>query len=566
MRQLDGGSAGRGGLMLGVAWLLVAPLALAVAAGKPPRLPETRSWTGRSVLLTPHGTFHRFYMSTVDGQPSLVRVESTDDGVTWSEPRVMTHMPDGGFGGCSAVLTPDGEIQLFITKGRRINDGTKPAVDRFIDLWHMRSSNGQTKWTEPRMVFEGYIGSISNSIQLESGRIINPFGSWIPGSVSGPPTGNQFVTVISSNDNGETFNQSDAKLVSPCYPDYNGANVGACEPAIVQLADGRVWMVMRTQAGFLYESFSDDGVTWSDAKPSRFHASTGPPDVVRLPDDRIALFWNSAEMPPRVDGRGVYGGRDVLHAAIADPELKTWHGFREIYRDPTRHQIPPKRGDRGTAYPDAIVTRDGNVAVMSGQGGLRQLILVDPHWLYETRASTHFSDGLEQWTVFKSFGPASGWWRDRAQGPVLIDHPDKPGRKALHVRKPDENDPDGAVWNFPNGRAGTLSLRFRINDGCRGASVALNDRFFDPSDDAGEKLAIFQLPFDDVEPDKWHTLELAWDIDAERCTMRLNGQQTATLTQRNETPNGISYLRLRSTADTIDAGWLIESIDVQVNN
>ena len=236
--------------------LLVALLFYGVTAlgAAPPQLPETQSWTGRSVVLTPEGSFHRYYITQRNGRQAMVFVESRDSGVNWSEPTVLKYLPPEMAGGCAAVRTRDDEVQLFMTVGRRISDGNRPAIDRFIDLWHMRSTGGRTQWSEPKRVFEGYIGSISNALQLDSGRVLIPFGSWIPGSASGPPTGNQFVTVIYSDDDGETFTQSDARLVSPCYPNYNGANVGACEPAVVQLKDGRVWLVMRTQAGVLYLS------------------------------------------------------------------------------------------------------------------------------------------------------------------------------------------------------------------------------------------------------------------------------------------------------------------------
>ena len=45
----------------------------------------------------------------------------------------------------------------------------------------------------------------------------------------------------------------------------------------IELRDGRLWMLMRTQTGFLYESFSrDQGENWSEAGPSRFISSSSP--------------------------------------------------------------------------------------------------------------------------------------------------------------------------------------------------------------------------------------------------------------------------------------------------
>ena len=133
-----------------------------------------------------------------------------------------------------------------------------------------------------------------------------------------------------SDDGGKSWARSPAKLTAPCHDGYNGSNYGACEPTLLELKDGRVWMFMRTQDGFLYESFSPDGVNWSPAKPSRFHSSNSPAFPVRLPDGRIVVFWNNAENCPRVGKDGVYSGRDALHAAISSDEGKTWSGFREV--------------------------------------------------------------------------------------------------------------------------------------------------------------------------------------------------------------------------------------------
>jgi hypothetical protein len=278
-------------------------------------------------------------------------------------------------------------------------------------------------------------------------------------------------------------------------------------------------------------------------------------------------------MPPRADGQGVYGGRDALHAAVSADDGKTWRGFREVYLDPTRDRSPPKTGDRGTAYPFALPAKDGKIALISGQGaGLRALLRVDPAWLLETRREEAFADGLKNWSVFKGFGPARGFWRDRVPGACLVPHPSRANAQVLHVRRPDEKAGDGAVWNFPAGRKGKLTLRLLLKKGFGGASVALADRFFDPTDDHGEKRAVFVLPLGAdgrvpggpaLEPERWYTLGLEWDAGV--CRVTVAGQGAGRLLARNTTPNGVSYLRLRSTAATTDpAGMLVERVAVEV--
>jgi hypothetical protein len=553
-------------------WLIIACIPAFVRAGfgaaaAPPEFKAGEAWGGRATVARADGTWERFYAkSGGENEDAKVYVtESADMGGSWTAPKALGVLDGKGLGGGAAIVTPRGEVHLFMTRTRWVGEGKAPAINRFIDVWYTQSSEGRTKWTKPRPVFEGYVGALCNGAYLKSGRMILPFAMMIGGRAAGPPIGRNETIVLYSDDDGATWAMSPARLVAPVEEGYNGSAEGACEPSVVQLKDGRIYMTMRTQTGFLYESWSDDGVKWSDAKPSRFRSSTGPPYLIRLKDDRIALFWNMCEMPPRADGAGVYGGRDALHAAIADPELKTWTGFREIYLDPTRNDSPPKAGDRGTAYPDAVLTADGRIGVSSGQGGRRKVMLVDPAWLEETSRSSDFSDGLESWCVYKGFGPAKNWWRDRAQGSQLIDHPDKPGAKALHVRRPDEKDPDGATWNFPLGRSGTLSTRVMMKDGSRGGVIALADRFFDPSDVTCDAKAMFLLPLDTLSAGSWHDVELKWDVASKTCAVSIDGKPGPSLAMANDTPTGIAYVRFRSTAKEVDpSGFLIQSVRAEV--
>lgn len=542
-------------------------------AARPPEFPAAAAWSGRTVIVTSAGVWQRFEVTRRGDVNQLAYRESGDHGVRWSDPRPCCELPAGAWSAGAALLDRHGEIQLFFIRLRDGSEGRKPAVDRFLDLWHLRSSGGRQRWSPPRRVHAGYIGAISSAIQLKSGRIVMPFGDWVAGRERAAPTGAIETTVITSDDDGATFQPSPSRLVAPVTDDYNGDKVGACEPAIIELDDGRVLMLMRTQAGWLYQSISDDGIHWPAAVPSVLHSSTGPPALLKLKDGRVLLAWNHCEMPPKVGGQGVYGGRDALHAAVADPGLARWTGLREVYRDPTRNLEPPKRGDRGTAYPDLLPMRDGRVAVVSGQGGRRALLYVDPDWLDETSQQDDFSRGLEGWSVYKPFGPASGWWRNRTQGAHLIDHPDRRGAQVLHLRRPDERDADGATWNFPGGTKGTLSLRARLNAGGAGGSIALGDCFFDPTDANGERRAIFVLPLAingkigeiTWRGERWYAIDLQWDLAAGTLVIEVEGENAATLRAAHQTKTGISYLRLRSAAESLDAaGWLVESVKVRV--
>jgi hypothetical protein len=376
-----------------------------------------------------------------------------------------------------------------------------------------------------------------------------------------------------SDDKGKTWQRSPSKLTSPVYEGFNGANYGACEPSLIQLKDGRVWMLLRTQAGFMYESFSeDDGKTWSPAAPSRFHSSNSPAFQVRLNDGRLVVFWNNCDHCPRLGKDGVYSGRDALHSAISDDEGRTWRGYREVYRDPTRNASPPKDGDRGTAYPHATVTKDNKVLLVSGQGAeLRRRFLIDPEWLLEKSQTENFAN-LDAWHLFKGFGPPQRWWRDRVQGPELIKHPDKPDAKVMHLRRPDERDADGAVWNFPAARVGELTLRIRVQEGFGGGTICLSDFMLDPCDETAVSRSNLSIDIGPngrfsetglLVPGQWHTLIFSWD--GKKCELALDERPAGEFPLIKMGPDGVSYLRLRSSAKSLDtAGFMIESINMTV--
>ena len=527
---------------------------------------------GNAAVLLPDGSLESYFRRGVKDGVGFFGSRSTDNGRNWATPVAIPTPPKIIWGGPMPLLDRDGEVHFIIPTVR--GNGRSPGADLFVDLFHMRSSEGRTKWSEPVRMFEGYVGSLQGVFQLKSGRIIVPYADWTPGVAVAPPTGPEVVTCSYSDDGGKTWQRSPAKLTAPCHDDNNGNNYGACEPSLIELNDGRVWMLIRTQDGFLYESFTPDGVDWSPAKPSRFHSSDSPAFPLRLADGRIVVFWNNCEVAPRVGKDGVYSGRDVLHAALSSDEGKTWSGFREVYRDSTRNGSPPKSGDRGTAYPHATLTQDGKILLVSGQGAeRRRRFLIDPDWLTEKSQSENFAN-LDTWHLFKGFGKPERYWRDRVQGPQLIAHPDKPDAKVLRMCRPDERDPDGAVWNFPNAQRGEITLRLRIEKNSGGAQISLTDRMFEPCDDNGETKSAFTIKIGPdgrtagaavFQPGQWHKLQLAWSTQAGTCTVKLDDQAAGELQYRTHAPSGLNYLRLRSTAASADAaGFLVESVNMEV--
>ncbi len=536
---------------------------------EPVRLGDRRG----GVILMPDGTLKSFYAETAEGGAFWnFSVTSPDGGITWSAPTLEYEGPRAFL----PLRDREGEFHLFPMIVRRAGEGRTIGVDYFIDIWHIKTRDGGTAWEEAKVIFEGYVGSINGVTQLSTGRIVLPFAEWLPDRKTGPPCGANVVTCVYSDDGGDTWHKSPAQLTAPTHTDFNGSGYGACEPCIIELKDGRVYMLARTDAGCLYESYSPDGAAWEPLRPTEFLGTDAPAGFLRLPDDRILVFWNGCEKPPRVHGAGVYGGRDALHAAISDDEGRTWRGYREIYRDPTRNNTPPKSGDRGTAYPYPYLAPNGKVIVMTGQGPASAMLRFDPDWLLGTHREDDFSAGLDGWSVFTHYGEVSRWWQDRRQGPAVVELPEARGGTVLHVRRPDDYAGDGAVWNFRMGRKGVLTLRVLLREGFGGAVVSLLDRFFDPTDPNGEKEAVFSLPIqpdghisvrESLEAGTWCTLQMAWDTPGRTAVASVDDVPRVYLPRAFREPRGVNYVRIRSTATAMDeAGLYVDYVSVDVSD
>ncbi|GAB1416121.1 sialidase family protein [Paludibacter sp.] len=370
------------------------------------------------------------------------------------------------------------------------------------------------------------------------------------------------------------------------------------EPTVVELTDGRIWMLARTSQDEHYECFSNDaGVTWTTWQPSRFYGTLTMPFFLRLSDGRIVLFWNNTASLPEVDRTNdpnvsetvkagvwedVFTNRDAFHAAISDDDGRTWTGFREFrlnpYRNAANYGTMAKK-DYSVHQGQAIETDDKKILVAFGQDTLvRELALFDPEWLYEPRRKSSFENGLEDWSTFKyKKGIVGHCAYNRTDGAKLISHPDKSGAKALQVRHQLNSnlvfDKDGAVWNFPSAINGTFKTRIKLLSGGGGAQICLVDRWFNPTDPvvADYSMYVLKIPGDGnlgnnvkLTPGQWYDLTFDWaDSKTSECKLSINGVSVnLNLPNLRTSINGISYVHFQALSETEDLnGFLIESVE-----
>ena len=116
----------------------------------------------------------------------------------------------------------------------------------------------------------------------------------------------------------------------------------ALENMIVELRDGRLWMLIRTGSGVLWESYSADrGRTWSEPGASSI-ANPGSRFFIRRLDSGNLLLVNHHR----------FTGRSHLTAQLSANDGKTWN--EGLLLDERT----------GVSYPDGIQSKDGLIRVV----------------------------------------------------------------------------------------------------------------------------------------------------------------------------------------------------------
>lgn len=392
-----------------------------------------------------------------------------------------------------------------------------------------------------------------------------------------------------SDDDGLTWKRSNTVT----SPDHKGGgfhkgirwNHGAVEPTVIELNDGRLWMIMRTSQDRHYEAFSTDGgLTWSESQPSRFYGTITMPTLGRLADGRLIFFWcNTTPLPEMATANGVWDdvftNRDVTHVAISDDDGKTWTGFRELNLDPLRntsdYALNGKGIDRGMHQAQFVEVAPGKILASIGQHPLhRAMMLFDADWLYEKERSDDFTDSLANWTTFNYLKGIKGHCSyNRTDGVALEPHPDKAGKNVLHLRyEPDDrlvSDVRGAVWNFPAMKRGAFTASVRIPEGSENVELVLNDRWFNPSDSVSCYESMYRLPLDrkqlGIKDDAWHSVTVEWKLDSPKdkgARVRVDGKlRRQRLPLQNPSLDGISYVHfIALPAPATSQGIYVEEV------
>ncbi len=473
----------------------------------------TKAPTNESTLIKlQSGLIKIFYINRPGKADKMMSITSTDLGWTWKTPEVEFDLPGEAYYANQVMQDKDGTIHCIYHIFKPGNLGYR---GRHLDLWYTNKKPGE-KWTAPNMIFNGYVGSIRGFIQLKNGRLVIPMSESDTSRANKPTHGDtdyglfQVIT-LNSDDAGMSWVKSSSTLKIPI--DKNQVTrYGAVEPNAIELNDGRIWMLIRTNKGFLYETYShDSGTSWEEPKQSDFISSDSPASTLRLKNGKIILFLNQDQ---RYDDNRSYanGGREALHAAFSTDEAASWKGFREVLVSPASK--PVKRGDRGTAYPSAVELDNGKILVVSGQGEEASVFMFDQHWLEEKSQKDNFKNGLIQWTNHGSV--------------------------------------NNGVWNFPMTMKGKLYIKLKNHSNSNLVELALTDHFSVAHDSVASKISPFYFSPKLLKITKAKTIKIEWDMSQLNSALKINGENIpSTEFHFSPTKYGFNYLRIKTESDKI---------------
>lgn len=292
---------------------------------------------------------------------------SRDGGATWETKEKiwgdlkLNARPEQGL-----IRLKDGTIVLvFIDNNVRNwkwDDEKGTAPDAKLYVWSARSTdNGQT-WTDIHRIQDGYSGAIRDIIETSDGKLVCPVQKFLP------EQGRHATIPHYSTDGGKTWTATRVLDVGG-----RGHHDGALEATLVELKDKRLWLLLRTNLDFFYESYSTDGgMTWTDPAKTAIAASSAPAMLKRLASGRLVLLWNrlgpegAAEVKRRPGGtpRSAAAAswfRAELSIAFSDDDGTTWTAPTVIATKPGKQ----------LSYPYVLEAQPGQLWITTMQGALR---------------------------------------------------------------------------------------------------------------------------------------------------------------------------------------------------
>jgi len=277
---------------------------------------------------TPQGRIWGCWTGTGDKKDGYFLLATSEDGgTTWSKPRLAigarTTREQRLHGALVGNLWTDPKGRLWLFFDQQIGD-----PQGRITNWFIRCDDPDAVepiWSSPVQFAEGC--TLNKPTVLDNGDWLLPVSDWQ----------NKTARVFASTDEGGLWSHRSSLQ----FPDWEFD-----EHMMVQLKDGRLWMLARTK-GQPYEAFSsDNGRTWSEPRQAATVQNINARFFLRrLKSGQILLVKNGSPNERLTK-------RSHMSAWLSDDDGQSWKGGL-ILDD--RHSV---------SYPDGFQSPDGMIHIL----------------------------------------------------------------------------------------------------------------------------------------------------------------------------------------------------------
>ena len=386
-------------------------------------------------------------------------VESTDNGQTWSEERLVMSseiLIEKG------ICTPELPVEARDPNFALLNDGTviltfftrRYTTDSFIKVYMMESKDGGETWGDPILIpcqtLNNWCAKRGNIAVFNDDEILVP----VYGGGENYPQETAVNILGKRNENGEWEWIRESVLATT--PEL-GTRIN--EVSLIATGEDTVYALAR-QPGYLWKS-EDRGITWEICGTQ---GELHQPGLIKVDDNRVFCTWSRPTSP-----RPIYGKMFYLDQG--------WEATKErlIYRYP--------HGSTDMGDPSAVLTNDGKLLTIYYVTALQ--IIGGTFSNPSDWGPFELSGGGEKWILFED--NFDDYTEDIAYPNPYFTH--KTGEnRTITVKKETESD-NKFIQFYSKYTTGYQKPEIRSKSGIEGSYTAQFDfRFNEATPTEGDKI------------------------------------------------------------------------------
>lgn len=233
---------------------------------------------------------------------------SKGEAGNWSAPREVAKIREDAHWNPVLFKDPSGTITLFFKVGKTID---------FWETWFQVSNDHGQTWSEAKELVKGDKGGRG---PVRNKPIILSDGTWLaPASNELNKVWNAFVD--RSEDGGKTWVETEFVELNR----DSSFGEGVIQPALWESSPGKVHMLLRSSAGVICRSDSEDfGKSWSPVYKTDLPNPNSGIDVTRMENNTLVLIFNPDDEN--------WGSRSPISLAVSKDNGQSWDPIIELDR------------------------------------------------------------------------------------------------------------------------------------------------------------------------------------------------------------------------------------------